>query len=66
MPGPEFTNWHKSNNSDDGGCVEIAYADGLIGVRDSKDQTGPVLTFNQREWDAFTTGIRNGTLTPEG
>lgn len=66
MPSPEFTNWHKSGESDDGGCVELAYAEGLIGVRDSKDQTGPVLTFNQREWDAFTAGIRNGTLTPEG
>lgn len=66
MQDKEFTNWHKSNTSDDGGCVEIAYADGLIGVRDSKNPIGPHLTFNQREWDAFTTGIRDGSLTAEG
>lgn len=66
MASPEFTNWHKSVASDDGGCVEIAYADGLIGVRDSKDPNGPFLTFNRHEWDAFTTGIRDGSLTPEG
>ncbi|GIH11221.1 hypothetical protein Rhe02_92880 [Rhizocola hellebori] len=66
MQHPEFTNWHKSNHSDDGGCVEIAYADGLIGVRDSKDPAGPILTFNRHEWNAFTAGIVDGTLTPEG
>lgn len=66
MPKPEFTNWHKSDWSDDGGCVEIAYADGQIGVRDSKNPGGPVLTFNQREWDAFTAGIIDGSLTAEG
>lgn len=66
MQDPEFTNWHKSNWSDDGGCVEIAYADGVIGVRDSKNPDGPKLTFNQHEWTAFTNGIRDGSLTPEG
>jgi len=66
MKDPKFTNWHKSNHSDDGGCVEIAHADGLVGVRDSKNPTGPFLTFNRREWDAFTSGILDGSLTPEG
>jgi hypothetical protein len=66
MQEPEFTNWHKSEHSDDGGCVEIAYTDGVIGVRDSKNPDGPTLTFNQHEWTAFTTGILDGSLTPEG
>jgi hypothetical protein len=66
MATPEFTNWHKSNHSDDGGCVEIAEAHGLIGVRDSKDPGGPMLTFNRHEWTAFTAGIVDGSLTPEG
>ena len=66
MATPEFTNWHKSSHSDDGGCVEIAEADGLIGVRDSKDPGGPILTFNRHEWAAFTAGIVDGSLTPEG
>ena len=66
MHQPTFTNWHKSDHSDDGGCVEIAEADGVIGVRDSKNPTGPVLVFTRHEWDAFTSGILYGTLTPEG
>jgi hypothetical protein len=66
MLDPKFENWHKSPSSDDQGCVELAYADGLIGVRDSKNPNGPVLTFNRHEWDAFTTGIIDGTLRPEG
>jgi Domain of unknown function (DUF397) len=66
MQNPVFANWHKSNHSDDGGCVEIAYADGMIGVRDTKDPSGPTLVFNQHEWTAFTKGVRDGSLTPEG
>jgi hypothetical protein len=66
MPNPQFKNWHKSSHSDDGGCVEIANVDGLIGLRDSKDPDGPVLIFDRHEWDAFTAGIRDGSLTPEG
>lgn len=66
METPQFSNWHKSQHSEDAGCVEIAYANGLIGMRDSKNPDGPVLTFSRREWDAFTAGINDGTLTPEG
>jgi hypothetical protein len=65
MADPEFKNWHKSNHSDDGGCVELAHADDMIGVRDSKNPDGPALVFNRREWDAFVAGIRDGSLTPE-
>jgi hypothetical protein len=31
-----------------------------VGVRDSKDRTGPVLTFSPAEWEAFTGGVRDG------
>jgi hypothetical protein len=44
-----------------GNCVEAAeLPDGHIGVRDSKSPHGPVLRFTPDEWNAFTTGIRNG------
>ncbi len=33
---------------------------GTVGVRDSKNPTGPALIFTPTEWDAFTTGIQNG------
>lgn len=63
MTTPDFSRakWRKSSNSDSGGCVEVAYAEGSIGVRDTKDQgRGPILVFNRREWDAFLSGAANG------
>ena len=60
---PDFTNakWRKSSVSDSGGCVEVAYVDGVIGVRDTKQNgTGPVLMFNKREWTAFLAGVARG------
>ena len=63
---PDFTGarWRKGPISGDGGCVEVAHADGWIGVRDTKDNgAGPVLTFTEREWRAFTAGIVSGDLT---
>ena len=54
--------WHKSNYSPQGGnsCVEVANLDTGLAVRDSKNPTGPALTFTAAEWAAFTTGVRAG------
>lgn len=53
--------WFKSDASGDHGCVEVAFSDGKALVRDTKDHgTGPVLTFEQHEWEAFMIGARNG------
>ena len=53
--------WRKSTISGDGGCVEVAYTGGTIGVRDSKDAgSGPILRFSEREWSAFLAGVRFG------
>jgi hypothetical protein len=63
MTHPDFSHarWRKSMVSGDSGCVEVAHADGAIGVRDSKDRgTGPVLVFTQAEWAAFLHGVRAG------
>lgn len=54
--GPRFA---KSSFSYGGGdCVEVAYHDGRIAVRDSKDRHGPTLWFTKSEWRAFTSGVR--------
>lgn len=48
--------WRKSSrsNSTGGACVEVAdELPGIVGVRDSKDPTGPALTFEPRAWRAF-------------
>ncbi|MBF9132516.1 DUF397 domain-containing protein [Plantactinospora sp. S1510] len=48
--------WRKSSrsNSTGGNCVEVAdNLPGIVGVRDSKDPTGPALTFHPTAWQAF-------------
>ena len=53
--------WRKAHVSGDGGCVEVAYAGGAVGVRDSKARgAGPVLVFSESEWAAFLNGARSG------
>ena len=54
--------WFKSArsgpNSDN--CVEVAFVDGAIAVRDSKNPDGPALIFTGDEWDAFVGGAKDG------
>ncbi|QLY29933.1 DUF397 domain-containing protein [Nocardia huaxiensis] len=54
--------WFKSTRSTPSqDCVEVAFlAGGHVGVRDSKNPTGPALIFTPGEWDAFVTGARTG------
>lgn len=56
--------WRKSSRSGSNGCVEIAFLEGQIAVRDSKDRSGPVLTFSPTEWEAFLAGVRHGEFDP--
>lgn len=54
--------WRKSSRSDNGGstCVEVAKnLPGIVGVRDSKDSSGPVLTFSPDEWTTFVNGVKD-------
>ncbi|SBT44568.1 DUF397 domain-containing protein [Micromonospora narathiwatensis] len=48
--------WRTSTRSGDNGgnCVEVAdNLPGVVAVRDSKDRSGPVLTFTPDAWAAF-------------
>jgi len=52
--------WRKSSFSNTNGeCVEFAPVAGGVLIRDSKNPSGPVLTFTQGEWRAFLAGVRH-------
>ncbi|MGK5676070.1 DUF397 domain-containing protein [Micromonospora sp. URMC 106] len=52
--------WRKSTRSGNGGasCVEVAdNLPGVVLVRDSKDRSGPTLSFDPVAWSRFVTGL---------
>jgi hypothetical protein len=52
--------WRKSSRSsgNGGNCVEVAdNLSGVVGVRDSKDPTGPALVFEPAAWRAFVAQV---------
>ncbi|WBB72047.1 DUF397 domain-containing protein [Micromonospora sp. WMMD1128] len=52
--------WRKStrSGSNGGNCVEVAdNLSGVVGVRDSKDPTGPALVFVPESWRAFVAQV---------
>jgi hypothetical protein len=58
--------WRKSTRSggNGGNCVEITdNLPDVVGLRDSKDPSGPALTFMPIDWTAFLTAVKIGTFT---
>ncbi|MCX4389253.1 DUF397 domain-containing protein [Micromonospora peucetia] len=52
--------WRKStrSSSNGGDCVEVAgNLPGVVGVRDSKDPTGPALFFAPTAWRVFVAQV---------
>jgi hypothetical protein len=50
--------WRKSSYSGGGGngsCLEVAFRPELVGVRDSKNVSGPQLAFEPTTWRRFLT-----------
>ncbi|MGB3438931.1 MAG: DUF397 domain-containing protein [Actinophytocola sp.] len=50
--------WRKSSRSGGGGndnCVEVAFVDAAVGMRDSKNVEGGHLVFGGVAWKAFAT-----------
>jgi hypothetical protein len=60
--------WVKSSFSfSNGNCVEVASLPaGEIGVRDSQDPGGPVLTFTRSGWYAFLGAARHRDFDGSG
>ncbi|SCL23230.1 DUF397 domain-containing protein [Micromonospora inyonensis] len=56
MPTPDLSRvrWFTSSRSaNNGDCVECALLPDAVAVRDSKDPSGPVLTFSAAQWATF-------------
>lgn len=54
-------NWRKSSRSSGGGsgdCVEVADLGTTVGVRDSKDATGPALLFAPAAFTTFLSSLK--------
>ncbi|WP_330179479.1 DUF397 domain-containing protein [Nocardia sp. NBC_01503] len=64
---PRSARWFKSSYSSGGQeCVEVAFLDSAVGVRDSKRPGGPVLVFEEREWGAFAAAVAEGRFDAPG
>lgn len=59
------TGWFKSTRSggNDEGCVEVRLTEREVGVRDSKNVTGPVFRFTPGEWRTFVAAAKNERFT---
>ncbi|MEU7024393.1 DUF397 domain-containing protein [Streptomyces sp. NPDC046203] len=50
----ENAEWFKSSHSNgNGSCVEVAHLGGAVAMRDSKVESGPVVTCGVEGWRAF-------------
>jgi hypothetical protein len=62
-------NWVKASSSfSNGNCVEVTDLPdgGGVGVRNSRDPEGAVLSFTPGEWRAFLGGVRAGEFDAFG
>jgi hypothetical protein len=58
-------NWKKSTRSNGSdSCVEVREHGECVEIRDSKDPSGPVLSFDRETFASFVQAIRGGTLDP--
>jgi len=63
--------WIKSSYSDQqgGACVEAAGLTGHVGVRDSKNKSGPAFVVSNPTWNAFLVGFtrpgQDGQVDPK-
>lgn len=53
--------WRKNSYSGNtGNCVEVATADAIVGVRDSKTKSDTMLVISEADWQVFVWSIKHG------
>ncbi len=52
--------WRVALACNGGECIRVAPQGNEIVIGDSKNPSGPVLTYSRPEWQAFVNGIRQG------
>jgi hypothetical protein len=58
--------WRTSTLCSSAGCVEVGFSQDMVGVRDSKDPSSPVLAFDAETWREFVAGVRQGEFDIPG
>jgi len=61
---PTKLRWIKSSRSGAAECVEIAFTDDAVFVRDSKDPQGPMLRFSLAAWRSYVLHARSDDDQP--
>lgn len=56
--------WHTSSRSSGGACVEIKKTEDKVLMRNSRDRTGPVLSFDHETFRAFIEDLKEGGFFP--
>jgi hypothetical protein len=55
--------WRKSTRSSgNGNCVEFTEYGDVVAIRDTKDRSGPALTFTAAGWRAFVERTKDGAF----
>ena len=52
--------WRRSSFCGHGACVEVAYVEGGVLLRDGKNPDAAALRFTDEEWSAFVAGVQAG------
>jgi Domain of unknown function (DUF397) len=62
----ESLTWVKSSYSSTGNCVEVAGQAGRVLIRDTKDQSGPILSIGAAVWRRFTGEVKRSLAARPG
>ncbi|GAB3283045.1 DUF397 domain-containing protein [Parasphingorhabdus pacifica] len=59
MPEWSRTHWRKSTRSGStSNCVEVGFNAATVGVRDTKDRAGGIITLSEAQWAGFLSAIK--------